>query len=59
MDQNNAWFAIPRLPGKLLIVYYAERSQNFRGTARFDIQPKQVREWKSQKSQLQSPDKGS
>ena len=38
---------------KLMVIYYFERIQNTRATARqFDIEPKQVRDWRSKKQEL-------
>jgi len=38
---------------KLMVIYYSERTQNNRATAkRFDIEPKQVRDWQSKKQEL-------
>ncbi|CAG8686138.1 17171_t:CDS:1 [Cetraspora pellucida] len=38
---------------KLMVVYYFERIKNVRATARrFDIEPKQVRNWRSKKQEL-------
>ncbi|CAG8787339.1 13251_t:CDS:1, partial [Racocetra fulgida] len=38
---------------KLMVVYYFERIKNVRATARrFDIEPKQVRDWRSKKQEL-------
>lgn len=36
-----------------MVIYYSERVQNNRATARrFDIEPKQVRDWRSKKQEL-------
>ncbi|CAG8852755.1 40589_t:CDS:1, partial [Gigaspora margarita] len=38
---------------KLMVVHYFERIQNVRATAkRFDIEPKQVRDWRNKKQEL-------
>src|SRR6185312_7217478 len=39
---------------KLMVVHYLERGHSIKSTARkFDIQPKQVREWQNKKRNLQ------
>lgn len=36
-----------------MVIYYSERAQNNRATGRrFDIEPKQVRDWQSKKQEL-------
>ncbi len=51
LKKKRQWYARE----KLLIIHYAEQCESNRLAARkFEVEPKQIRYWKNQKSQLES-----